>query len=461
MAAARESQRLRRASRGRGEAEGDGRREDDAGTEEGAPEEEQSEPFEDPDKGVFGTLKDTAADAALAVLKPVAKRAATKAAKFVVEKGPELVEDEIVPRVQEAGGPMGLVASLTEDGGPAGALLSKFTGGGDDDRDAGDGTGQGRRMPIQQAVDVAAPIDIVYDQFTQFEDWPKFMHRVESVEQNDDTTVVFNEKIWIIRRRWEAEIVEQRPDERIVWESVSGMQHVGVVTFHELAERLTRIELNIDIDPSGPIEKIARGARFAKRAARADLKRFKAYVEMHEDETGAWRGEIQDGEVVVEDGEYDERYEDEDYEDEGYEDEPEAEYDEEEEPEEEEEEEGEEERPSRSRRRSSTRSSSNGSSKSENASPKRSRGRSNGSSKSKSGSSTSSSGRSRGKSSGGSSSSRSRSSSSGSKSSSSRSRSKSSGSKSGSRSKSSSGGGSSKTRSSGKSSRAKASSSKS
>src|SRR3954471_9029713 len=492
MATERGKQRLRRASRGRGEAEENGRREDDAKGTDDAQDEEKNLPFDDSGGGVFSTLKDTAADAALAVLKPVAKRAATKAAKFAVEKGPELFEDKLLPLMEDAGGPMGLVSKFAEGDGPAGAILSKLTGGGDDDdgdRDAGDGTGQGRRMPIQQSVDVAAPIDIVYDQFTQFEDWPKFMHRVESVEQKDDATVKFNEKIWIIRRSWEAEIVEQRPDERIVWESVSGMQHVGVVTFHELAERLTRVELNIDIDPSGPMEKIARGARFAKRAARADLKRFKAFVEMHEDETGAWRGEIQDGEVVAEDGEYDERYEDEEYEDEPYDEEREepegeAEYEEEEEeePQEEEEEEepadaeaeeDEEEQP-RTRRRSTTKSSSNGSSKSESASPKRSsgsrsgassgsrsRGSSDGSSKSKSKSTSS---RSRGSSSGAKSSSSSRKSSSASKSSSSRSRgsSKSGSSKSGSFKSGSSRGGSSKSGSStGKSSRAKASSSKS
>src|SRR4051812_34933056 len=414
MATERGKQRLRRASRGRGEAEENGRREDDAKGTDDAQDEEKNLPFDDSGGGVFSTLKDTAADAALAVLKPVAKRAATKAAQFAVEKGPELVEDKIMPKVEEAGGPMGLVTSLAGSDGAGGQLLSKLMpGGGDDDEDgdsgsAGDGTGQGRRMPIQQAVDVAAPIDIVYDQFTQFEDWPKFMHRVESVEQKDDANVVFNVKTWGIRRRWEAEIVEQRPDERIVWESTSGLQHVGVLTFHELAERLTRIELNIDIDPSGALEKIARGARFAKRAVRADLKRFKAFVEMHEDETGAWRGEIQDGEVVTEDGEYDEQYEDEEYEDEPeaeYEDEePEAEYEDEDEDEEEDEdvdavaededvdEDEEEEKPrkrTRTRSRSSSRSSSNGSSKSESASPKRSRsssssrgrGSSNGSSK--------------------------------------------------------------------------------
>jgi uncharacterized membrane protein len=403
MAAERGSQRLRRASRGRGEAEqeargsGDERRPDEADSSEEQGKGEDQGRNDSDGTGIFAELKNVASDAALAVLAPVAKQAATKAAKFAVKKGPELMEDKVLPKLAESGGPAALAAGLKEGGGPVGSLLSKVTGGDDDDGDgggnAGDGTGKGRRMPIQQAVDVAAPIDIVYDQFTQFEDWPKFMHRVERVEQKDDATVAFHEKVWGFRRHWEAEIVEQRPDERIVWESVSGMEHVGAVTFHELSERLTRIELNIDIDPSGPIEKIARGARFAKRAARADLKRFKAYVEMHEDVTGAWRGEIEDGEVVSEDdSEYEDEYAEDDREPEAeYEDEePQAEYDDEEEPAEEEEEPAEEEQPkkrapARSRSSSSRSRSSNGSSKSKSAAPKsrsRSRGSSNGSSKS-------------------------------------------------------------------------------
>src|SRR4051812_4945929 len=122
MAAARESRRLRRASRGRGEAEEDGRREDDAAGEGNARDDEQQEtPLDDSGGGVISTLKDTAADAALAVLKPVAKRAATKAAKFAVEKGPELIEDKVMPMVEEAGGPMGLVSNLAGGDGPAGA----------------------------------------------------------------------------------------------------------------------------------------------------------------------------------------------------------------------------------------------------------------------------------------------------------------------------------------------------
>jgi uncharacterized membrane protein len=279
----------------------------------------EDEPRGSRDKGggVFSQLKDEVSGAALAVLAPVAKEAATKAAKFAVKKGPQLMEETVLPAIEDAGGPKEMLGSLVSGDGPAGGLVSKLTGGGEGKSNAGDGTGKGRRMPVQQAVDVAAPIDIVYDQFTQFEDYPKFMHRLESVEQREDETVAFHAKMWGFKRSWEAEIVEQRPDERIVFKSNSGLMLTGVVTFHDLAERLTRIELNIDVAPSGPVEKIARGTRFIKRAARADLKRFKAFVEMREDETGAWRGEIQDGEVVSESDEdqyddYDDEYEDED-----------------------------------------------------------------------------------------------------------------------------------------------------
>ena len=357
MAARRESQRLRRAARGRGEAE---QEEDTAQEDKGGGESSG---------GLLSELKDTASEAALAVLAPVAKQAATKVAKLAVKKGPELFEDKLLPMLEDGGGPAGLLDSVKD-----------LVPGGGGDGDAGDGTGKGRRMPIQQAVDVAAPIDVVYDQFTLFEDWPKFMHRVERVEQDDEAHVTFHEKMWGFRREWEAEIVEQYPDERIVWESVSGPEHTGVVTFHELSERLTRVELNVDFDPSGPIEKIARGARFAKRAARADLKRFKAYVEMHDGDPDGWRGEIEDGDVVD--------YEEPEAEAEEVEEEPEAEQEPDEEPEA-------EEKPKPKRRQSSrSRGSSNGSSKSKAASSKsssrRSRAKSGGSSRSRSSSNGSS-----------------------------------------------------------------------
>jgi cobalamin biosynthesis protein CobT len=160
--------------------------------------------------------------------------------------------------------------------------------------------GNGRRMPVQQAVDVAVPIETAYNQWTQFEEWPQFMHRVTRVTMDDDCTVSFATKIWGKTKEFEAQIETQRPDERIKWRVSKGITHTGVVTFHELAPRLTRIELNVDVEPGSLLEKAARGMRHIKRAMRADLHRFKAFIEMQELETGGWRGVIEDGELVEE-----------------------------------------------------------------------------------------------------------------------------------------------------------------
>jgi len=162
-------------------------------------------------------------------------------------------------------------------------------------------------MPVQQAVDVAVPLETAYNQWTQFEDWPEFMHRVTRVSQEDDCSVSFATKIWGKTKEFKADIETQRPDERIKWRVSEGITHTGVVSFHELAPNLTRIEINIDVDPGSLIEKAARGMRHIKRAVRADLHRYKAFIEMQELETGAWRGVIEDGELVEEhDDSYDE-----------------------------------------------------------------------------------------------------------------------------------------------------------
>jgi uncharacterized membrane protein len=190
-------------------------------------------------------------------------------------------------------------------GGDDGGLLSKLKPGSSGKKDKKGQKGQtapgygggGRRMPIQQAADIGAPLTVVYNRWTGFEDWPDFMQRLESVEQVDETTVAFSTKIWGIHRRFEAEIVEQRPNERIKWNVTEGVAHAGVVTFHELADRLTRVQVDVDIEPHGMLEKMARGMRFAKRAVRADLHRFKAVVELDEDAEDGWRGTIKDGDV--------------------------------------------------------------------------------------------------------------------------------------------------------------------
>ena len=159
------------------------------------------------------------------------------------------------------------------------------------------GVGKGRRIPIQQSMDIGAPLKTVYNVWTQFENWPEFMHRLDSVSQEDDTHVHFKTKIWGKSKEFTAEIVEQVPDERIKWEVNEGVTHAGVVTFHEITPNLTHVELNMDVQPGSLLEKAARGMRHIKRAVRADMHRFKAHVMMNQEEQGAWRGTIEDGDV--------------------------------------------------------------------------------------------------------------------------------------------------------------------
>jgi hypothetical protein len=119
--------------------------------------------------------------------------------------------------------------------------------------------------------------------------------------------VSFAVKVWGKTKEFTASIETQRPDERIKWKVTEGMAHVGVVTFHELGPRLTRVLLDLDVESGSLLDKAVRGGRHVKRAARGDLDRFKAFIEIQEVETGAWRGRIEDGELVEShDSEYDE-----------------------------------------------------------------------------------------------------------------------------------------------------------
>ena len=160
--------------------------------------------------------------------------------------------------------------------GAAGKAASKLLGGG------GSGGKKTRRLPIQRWTDIGVPIDHVYEAFTKFDQFPRFMHRVLNVEQEDKDKISFQEKIWFSKRQWEGRVTEQRKNDRIAWTTTSGMSHKGVVSFHKLAPNLTRVMVTMEFEPNGMVEKMASGLRFVKRAVQADLARFKAYVEMEE-----------------------------------------------------------------------------------------------------------------------------------------------------------------------------------
>jgi uncharacterized membrane protein len=160
-----------------------------------------------------------------------------------------------------------------------GGLLKKaLPGGGGKGGDGGSGK-KTRRLPIQRWTDVAVPVETAYDAWLKFDAYPKFLHRVLSVEQKDGK-VSWTEKIWFSTRQWEGEITDRRKNELIAWKSKKGTKHKGVVTFHKLADNLTRVMVDMEFEPTGMIEKMASGMRFVKRAVQSDLARFKAYVEM-------------------------------------------------------------------------------------------------------------------------------------------------------------------------------------
>src|SRR5256714_10029883 len=214
------------------------------------------------------------------VLFPVAAAAASAAAAGLAsKKGPDLMK-KLQGEADEEGeelGKKGLKKGL-ESSGMVGKLASKAIGGGGGD--GGQKGGRTRRLPIQRWTDVAVPVDKAYRAWTQFEEFPKFMHRVLEVKKEDQNKIHWREKIWFSTREWDGEITDRRKNDRIAWKSVSGTQHSGVISFHKLDANLTRVLVTVDFVPTGMIEKMASGMRFAKRAVQADLARFKAYVEM-------------------------------------------------------------------------------------------------------------------------------------------------------------------------------------
>src|SRR5690242_389089 len=188
-------------------------------------------------------------------------------------------------------------------------------------------------MNILEDITVGVPVDVAYNQWTQFQEFASFMKGVDSVDQTDEVTTNWKVKVFKSRRTWKGTVQEQSPDRKIAW-STDGPKGTtkGVVTFHPLADDLTQILLVIEYYPSGFFEKTGNLWRAPGRRARLDLKNFRRFIMMRGEETGSWRGEIRDSEVVRGPDEEEEPQEDEDFE--GAQDEDET-YDEDEEPEEE------------------------------------------------------------------------------------------------------------------------------
>lgn len=154
------------------------------------------------------------------------------------------------------------------------------------DKDTGDASN------IEESIDVNVPVRTAYNQWTQFEEFPHFMGGVEEVTQLNDTHMHWKASIGGVTKEWDAVITEQRPDERIAWRNVTGARNAGVVTFHRLADNKTRVMLQLDYEPEGLVENVGDMIGVVSTRVRADLRRFKDFIESRGQATGAWRGEV-------------------------------------------------------------------------------------------------------------------------------------------------------------------------
>ena len=151
---------------------------------------------------------------------------------------------------------------------------------------------------ITESIEVGVPVSTAYNQWTQFEDFPLFMEGVDHVQQLDDTRLHWAATVAGRKAEWDAKILEQHPDRQISWISEDGRKTRGTVTFEELGESRTRVRLSMSYQAEGPVEKAGSALALDARRIRGDLERFKDLIESRGAESGAWRGEVEQGDVA-------------------------------------------------------------------------------------------------------------------------------------------------------------------
>ena len=145
---------------------------------------------------------------------------------------------------------------------------------------------------IEKSIDVNVPVHIAYNQWTQFEEFPRFMEGVQEIQQLGNNRLYWRANVGGKEKDWDAVISEQIPDERIAWRNTTGTSNAGVVTFHRINDNTTRLMLQLDYDPEGIVENIGDLIGVVSSRISGDLQRFKNFIEARGIETGAWRGEI-------------------------------------------------------------------------------------------------------------------------------------------------------------------------
>jgi uncharacterized membrane protein len=151
---------------------------------------------------------------------------------------------------------------------------------------------------VEKIVDVNRPLSMVYNQWTQFEDFPYFMEGVREVRQLDDTHLHWRAEIWGKEKEWDAEITEQEPDKRISWKSIAGAGNAGTVRFEPLDTDRTRVRLVMAYDPQGVVENVGDALGIFSSRVQQTVVDFKKFIESRDAETGEWRGEVHDSERV-------------------------------------------------------------------------------------------------------------------------------------------------------------------
>jgi uncharacterized membrane protein len=151
---------------------------------------------------------------------------------------------------------------------------------------------------VEKVVDVDRPVSTVYNQWTQFEEFPNFMDGVKEVRQLDDTHLHWRAEIWGKEKEWDAEITEQEPDKRISWKSVGGAGNAGTVRFEPLDGDRTRVRLVMAYEPEGAVENVGDALGLFTSRVEHTVEDFKRFIESRGTETGGWRGEVDDSQRV-------------------------------------------------------------------------------------------------------------------------------------------------------------------
>ncbi|GAB2829366.1 hypothetical protein GCM10022221_29880 [Actinocorallia aurea] len=248
--------------------------------------------------GAVGGLLTGLADKALKAAADKVSHKIDDTAHSLLDKAKQ--EDGGGPGVQAA---MSGLGALSEGKGPVRAALSAGMSGLTAKLKGSGGKKKLKLTNIVETIDVGAPLQLTYNQWTQFEDFPTFTKKVEQADQSDDMKVHWKAQVFWSHREWEATILEQVPDSHIIWRSKGAKGHVdGAVSFTELGPNLTRVCLVMEYHPQGFFERTGNLWRAQGRRARLELKHFARHVMVHAladpDQVEGWRGEIRDGEVV-------------------------------------------------------------------------------------------------------------------------------------------------------------------